>query len=584
MLPKSEPQSRVKEEMNHKSEPATVETKEELSDQNVGDQTDDLCEELQRNIDAFPPHDSEDSFEPEHVADELRRLAAEFPPVAASAPQHACCGKEPQLRMRFGKMPNTHPGDQEGIMVEQRPLIHSCFTRPYGWNMASARAHEEPVEQLRDRMRTMKQNLETLRTRLTQVADLRDAQGLREGQRALHTRLAEVEECTSVQTLREFMTRILKMESLVCGEQGGVIGEAIRTCNRRLDNHKATMDDFYARIRIQDWYHDLSEQESEEELQQNVARIDGQDANAENQPGVENRLPVRRRTRNYAPQRRIQRQNPRPQQTPRPDDTAMTDEAIQQAMQHLFAAYTQCVARVTHTDDCLEQFRDAIRHDALELALTVQRTSQDLHQQEQSVEQIKRTLFDVVQVKVDHFEEKFRMFGDHLDGVTRTIERSEHSKCASISAMISEQEDSRRRVEELAKRLDHPQEGSSSAQSELNTAVQLELGDIKAKILRLTDQCTEHDGKLTFFETTSEQVNLTEQQIHKWRYRLPDLTDDHSKRCIVTAVEAQEDLDKFKDKTMEKVRQVNNALVALERKFSCLNETVMILGKLSVTE
>ena len=27
----------------------------------------------------------------------------------------------------------------------------------------------------------------------------------------------------------------------------------------------------------------------------------------------------------------------------------------------------------------------------------------------------------------------------------------------------------------------------------------------------------------------------------------------------------QEDLDKFKDKTMEKVRGVNNALVALER-------------------
>ena len=36
----------------------------------------------------------------------------------------------------------------------------------------------------------------------------------------------------------------------------------------RLDNHKATMDDFYARIRTQDWYHDLSEQESEEEMQE----------------------------------------------------------------------------------------------------------------------------------------------------------------------------------------------------------------------------------------------------------------------------------------------------------------------------
>ena len=59
--------------MTHESEPATVETKEELSDQDVGDQADDLREELQRNVDAYPPHDSEDSFELEHVADELRR-------------------------------------------------------------------------------------------------------------------------------------------------------------------------------------------------------------------------------------------------------------------------------------------------------------------------------------------------------------------------------------------------------------------------------------------------------------------------------------------------------------------------------
>ena len=45
---------------------------------------------------------------------------------------------------------------------------------------------------------------------------------------------------------------------MLSGEHGGVIGEAIRACNRRLDNHRATMDDFYARISTQDWYHDLS--------------------------------------------------------------------------------------------------------------------------------------------------------------------------------------------------------------------------------------------------------------------------------------------------------------------------------------
>ena len=43
------------------------------------------------------------------------------------------------------------------------------------------------------------------------------------------------------------------------------------------------MNDFYARIRIQDWYHDLSEQEDDEEVQQSITRAEGRDATAENQ-------------------------------------------------------------------------------------------------------------------------------------------------------------------------------------------------------------------------------------------------------------------------------------------------------------
>ena len=131
---------------------------------------------------------------------------------------------------------------------------------------ASASAREEPIERLRDRVHTMEHNLETLRTRLTQVADLRDAQCIREEHRALVARLTEVEECASVHTLREFMSKIYRLEAMLSGEHGGVVGEAIRACNRRIDDHRATMDDFYARISTQDWYHDLSDQEKMKKL------------------------------------------------------------------------------------------------------------------------------------------------------------------------------------------------------------------------------------------------------------------------------------------------------------------------------
>ena len=135
----------------------------------------------------------------------------------------------------------------------------------------------------------------------------------------------------------------------------------------------------------------------------------------------------------------------------------------------------------------------------------MQRTSQDLQHQGQSVERIKRTLCDEVRGKENHLEEKLRMLGDHMDGIAKTIDKNEHSKCASITAMIREQEDIRRLVEELAKRLDQPQEMSSTIQSEFSTAVQLEISDLKAKVLRLTCKHVQTGGS---DGTTDHQVAL----------------------------------------------------------------------------
>ena len=64
-------------------------------------------------------------------------------------------------------------------------------------------------------------------------------------------------------------------------------------------------------------------------------------------------------------------------------------EMIQQAMQRLFVAYNQCVSRVAQTDERLEQFRSTIRRDALDIALTVQRTDQQVQHQKQAHEQIR---------------------------------------------------------------------------------------------------------------------------------------------------------------------------------------------------
>ena len=94
----------------------------------------------------------------------------------------------------------------------------------------------------------MQAHLETLRTRIGQVADLRDAQGLREGQHMLATRLTEVEECISVHNVRELVRRIMRIESQI-DSTGGVMGETIRNCLMRLDGQAADLEDLRDRMR-----------------------------------------------------------------------------------------------------------------------------------------------------------------------------------------------------------------------------------------------------------------------------------------------------------------------------------------------
>ena len=180
------------------------------------------------------------------------------------------------------------------------------------------------------------------------------------------------------------------------------------------------MDDFYARISTQDWYHDLSDQEGNEEV-----RLSNRDTNAENQPGMENRPSGRRRIRGHAPQRRFQRTMPRPPPPPAhvTEETAtFPPEMIQQAMHRLFVAYNQCVNRVAQTDDRLEHFRSAIGRDALDMALTVQKTGQDVQHQQQTIEQIKNALFEDVQERVKSLEERLRSVMDHEEHVAKTID------------------------------------------------------------------------------------------------------------------------------------------------------------------
>ena len=109
----------------------------------------------------------------------------------------------------------------------------------------------DPIRQVQERLMCVEHNIETLRTRVTQVADLRDSL-FRLYHHSIVARRNEVEEYASANTFRELMTRIQRLESMLVGNGGGTVGEAIRVCSRRIDQQQTLLDEMQNRLRVQD--------------------------------------------------------------------------------------------------------------------------------------------------------------------------------------------------------------------------------------------------------------------------------------------------------------------------------------------
>ena len=252
----------------------------------------------------------------------------------------------------------------------------------------------------------MEHIIETLRTRITQVADLRDAQGIRANHRTIVARLDEVEEYALANTFREFMTKIQRLESMLVSNGGGAIGEAIRVCTRRIDQQQALLDDVRNRMHTQD------------------ERWDWSDENVENVSGRENRT-MNRRSSPTSPPR-----NPTPRPPPPPQTSEPTElDSAQQATQRLFVAYNQCVSRISHVEDRLEQFRIA----ATDLALIVHRHDQSVNEHCREIRQLTESVEEAQEriMGLDTYSQKIIQHEHH---VNQKFDQNTHSQVASITA------------------------------------------------------------------------------------------------------------------------------------------------------
>ena len=118
-------------------------------------------------------------------------------------------------------------------------------------------------------------------------------------------------------------------------------------------------------------------------------------------------------------------------------------------------------------------------------------------------------------------------------------------------------------MEELASRIDQSQDNLSTPQGEASTSILLDIGDLKTKITRLTEQHTTLEGDVSFLKKLHERVEELGTQIVKWNNRLPDLNDENDEK-VPTAIEVQEELTALSDTSYRKFHSIFNRLHTLE--------------------
>ena len=252
---------------------------------------------------------------------------------------------------------------------------------------------------------------------------------------------------------------------------------------------------------------------------------------------------------------------PRPPPPPQASESSRV-EVDQQSMNRLFGAYNQCVSRTNQLENRFDQFRHAIQRDAIDLAIVVHGHDQRVTGHCQEIRQLSEAV-EEAQARITGLDTLSKKMLEHDHHVNQTIDRNTHSQTASINGIIDEQQDLRRLVEELASRLDRSQDSLSTPQGEASTGVLLDIGDLKNKVLRLTEQHAKPEGDVSFLRDLQERVEELGTQIVKWNNRLPDLNDENDEK-VPTAIEVQEDLSELTDACYRKFNSIFNRLSALE--------------------
>ena len=127
------------------------------------------------------------------------RVSTHAPPEAEeeatppqTAPRERAFASEDSREQGYGPYASQGARRVRGRYRSPDPFLFSDTIFLEHDSEASA-ARDDPMRQVQDRLMCVEHNIETLRTRLTQVVDLRDTQGIRQDHRTIVARLDEVD-------------------------------------------------------------------------------------------------------------------------------------------------------------------------------------------------------------------------------------------------------------------------------------------------------------------------------------------------------------------------------------------------------
>ena len=234
-------------------------------------------------------------------------------------------------------------------------------------------------------------------------------------------------------------------------------------------------------------------------------------------------------------------------------------------MNRLFTAYNQCVGRTSQLEERFAQFRFAIHRDATDIALVVHGHEQRVTDHHREIRKLTDSVEEVT-ARIAGHDTFLQKVTEHEHHVDQSIDRYMHSHTASINGIINELQDLRSLVEDLAGRVDRSPDSLNTPQGEANTGILLDIGDLKNKVTRLTEQHTQLDGDVSYLKDLRERVEELGSQIVKWNNRLPEFNDatDEDGVTLPTAIEVQEELTSLTNTCYTKFHNLFNRLKTLE--------------------